>query len=93
MGVDTAQLALERAVSCVYVPQKTALLIDRLHHQIDNRRRIATSIGKEDVGLGSAMKVGGRLGKQEATDVKAQMYRSGIVDDVKVVKTSVFGDD
>lgn len=57
------------------------------------QRRIATSIGKEDVGLGSAMKVGERLSKQEATDVKAQMYRSGIVDDVKVVKTPVLGDD
>jgi len=39
VGVDTAQLALERAVSCAYVSQKSALLlIDRLHHQIDNSR-------------------------------------------------------
>nr|WP_262895903.1 ThiF family adenylyltransferase [Capnocytophaga periodontitidis] len=62
--VDTAQLALERAVSCAYVAQKMAFLfIDGLHHQIDNSRRIATGIGKEDVGLGSAMKVGGGLSK------------------------------
>lgn len=39
------------------------------------------------------MKVGEGLSKQESADVKAQMYRSGIVDDVKVVKTSVFGDE
>ena len=39
------------------------------------------------------MKVGGGLSKQESADVKAQMYRSRIVDDVKVVKTSVFGDE
>jgi hypothetical protein len=43
--------------------------------------------------LGSAMKVGGGLSKQESANVKAQMYRSRIVDDVKVVKTSVFGDE
>ena len=62
--VDTAQLALECAVSCAYVAQKMALLfIDGLHHQIDNSRQIATGIGKEDVGLGSAMKVGGGLSK------------------------------
>ena len=39
------------------------------------------------------MKVGEGLSKQESADVKAQMYRSRIVDDVKVVKTSVFGDE
>ena len=39
------------------------------------------------------MKVGGGLSKQESANVKAQMYRSRIVDDVKVVKTSVFGDE
>ena len=39
------------------------------------------------------MKVGGGLSKQESADVKAQMYRSRIVGDVKVVKTSVFGDE
>ena len=39
------------------------------------------------------MKVGEGLSKQESADVKAQMYRSGIIDDVKVVETSVLGDD
>ena len=57
------------------------------------QRRIATGVRKKDVGLGSAMKVGEGLSKQESADVKAQMYRSGIIDDVKVVETSVLGDD
>lgn len=39
------------------------------------------------------MKVGGGLSKQESADVKAQMYRSGIVDDIKTVKPPVLGDD
>ena len=39
------------------------------------------------------MKVGGGLSKQESADVKTQMYRSGIVDDIKTVKPPVFGDE
>ena len=39
------------------------------------------------------MKVGEGLSKQESADVKAQMYRSGIVDDIKTVKPPVLGDD
>jgi hypothetical protein len=39
------------------------------------------------------MKVGEGLSKQESADVKAQMYRSGIVDDIKTVKPPVFGDE
>ena len=39
------------------------------------------------------MKVGGGLSKQESADVKTQMYRSGIVDDIKTIKPPVFGDE
>jgi hypothetical protein len=57
------------------------------------QRRIATGVRKEDVGLGCATKVGGGLSKQKSTHIKTQIYRSGIVDDIKTVKPPVLGDD